>query len=71
MHMGRYQRKNGKMWEFFPSRDHPPLPPVWEPHVWEKIYGLFRILGPERNIFGFQRNVHFLGGIMVCRSGNG
>ena len=27
--------KNGKMWEFFPSRD-PPLPPVWEPHVCEK-----------------------------------
>ena len=44
---GRYQKKIGKMWEFFPSRG-PPLPPVWEPHVCEeeKNYGLFSILGP-------------------------
>ena len=29
------------MWEFFPSRG-PPLPPVWECHVFErKKYGLF------------------------------
>ena len=29
-------KKNGKMWEFFPSGGPPPLPPVWEPHVCEK-----------------------------------
>ena len=33
-------KKNGKMWEV------PPIPPVWEHHVCEKIYGLFCILGP-------------------------
>ena len=48
-----------------------PPPPVWEPHVYEeKDYGLFCILG-HKKIFGFHKNVHFLGGIMVCRSGNG
>ena len=30
------KKKNGKMWEFFPSGGPPPLPPVWEPHVCEK-----------------------------------
>ena len=24
------KKKNGKMWEFFPSGGPPPLPPVWE-----------------------------------------
>ena len=24
------------MWEFFPSRGPPPIPPVWECHVCEK-----------------------------------
>ena len=33
---GRLQQtKNGKMWEFFPSRG-PPLHPVWEPYVCEE-----------------------------------
>ena len=38
----------------------PPLPPVWEPHVCEEeknmVYFAFQDL---RNIFGFQKNVHF------------
>ena len=42
------QKKNGKMWEFFPSGGPPPLPPVWEPHVCEKKLRFilhFRTLG--------------------------
>ena len=43
--LGTSAKKNGKMWEFFPSGGPlPPLPPVWEPHVCEKK-GLFCILG--------------------------
>ena len=40
------QKKNGKMWEFFPSRG--PLPPVWDPLVCgKKIWFIlhFRTLG--------------------------
>ena len=42
------REKNGKMWEFFPSWG-PPLPPVWECHVFErkKLWFIFhfRTLG--------------------------
>ena len=41
-------KKNGKMWEFFPSGGPPPLPPVWEWHVCEKKLWFilhFRTLG--------------------------
>ena len=56
---GRLQQtKNGKMWEFFPSRG-PPLHPVWEPHVCEKKYMVYFAFQDLRNIFGFQKNVHF------------
>ena len=50
-------KTNGKMWEFFPSRG-PPLP-VWEPHVCEKKNMVYFAFQDLRNIFGFQKNVHF------------
>ena len=39
--MGRYQRKNGKMWEFFPSRDHPPSPQFGNPMFGKKFMVYF------------------------------
>ena len=48
------------MWEFFPSRGLPPLPPVWEPHVCErKKYGLFCILGPLETFLVFTKMFTF------------
>ena len=31
------------------------FPPVWEPHICEKIYGLFCILGPEKHFWFSQK----------------
>ena len=54
------------MWEFFPSRG----PQVWEPHVCEKKeYGLFCILGPFRNIFGFYKKVTFFVALWLVEVG--
>ena len=64
------QKKTGKCGNFSQVGD-PPLPPVWEPHVCEKKNMVYFAFLDLRNIFGFHKNVHFLGGIMVCRSGNG
>ena len=36
VHKGRSPIKNGKIWEFFPSRAS-PLPPVWECHICEDL----------------------------------
>ena len=46
-------KKNGKMWEFFPSP-----PSLGTPCLWKKIkvYFAFQDI---RNIFGFHKNVHF------------
>ena len=65
------KKKNGKRWEFFPSGGPPPPPPcLGMTRLWKKnmVYFAFQDL---RNIFGFHKNVHFWGAIMVCRSGHG
>ena len=64
------KKKNGKMWEFFPSGGPPPSPLFGNDTFVKKnmVYFAFQDL---RNIFGFHKNVHFWGAIMVCRSGHG
>ena len=53
-------KKNGKMWEFFPCRDpRHALHQVWEPHVCEEKNMVYFAFQDLRNIFGFNKNVHF------------
>ena len=54
----RGQKKNGIMWEKFPSGG-PPLP-VWEtPVIKKKKLGLFFILEPQEHFWSSPKNYNF------------